>query len=77
MNHYIQFAVTIERHEASGACVARCADFPGKTGVGATEEEAVAHLRARMPAPPPSGRSPLPRPASPGISPPCPSRMTS
>ena len=49
MNQTIQFDVTVERHEPSGAFVATCAEFPRKSGIGATEEEAVADLRARMP----------------------------
>lgn len=41
----LEFDVTVERHEPSGAFVARCADFPGKVGIGLTEAEAVADLR--------------------------------
>lgn len=50
MNLKLEFDVTVERHEPSGAFVARSADFPGKVGIGLTEDEAVADLRARMPA---------------------------
>lgn len=55
----IQFELTVERHEPSGAFLAPCPEFPGKSGYGLTEEEAVAHLRARMPAAP---LRPLPTP---------------
>lgn len=65
MNHTIQFEVTVERHEPSGAFVARCADFPGKIGIGLTEEEAVADLRADVPRPRPE---PI-RPYQPGTNP--------
>lgn len=41
----IEFDVTVEVHEPSGAFVARCGDFPGKVGIGLTEAEAVADLR--------------------------------
>ena len=49
MTQTIQFEVIVERHEPSGAFVATCADFPRKSGVGPTEAEAVADLRAKMP----------------------------
>jgi hypothetical protein len=54
MTQTIQFEVAVERHEASGAFVARCADFPGKIGIGLTEDEAVADLRVAVltPVPP-------------------------
>jgi hypothetical protein len=48
MTASISFDVTVERHEPSGAFVARCADFPGKVGIGLTEAEAVADLRAHV-----------------------------
>jgi hypothetical protein len=54
MPHTISFEVTVERHEPSGAFVARCVAFPGKVGIGLTEDEAVADLRvfALIPVPP-------------------------
>lgn len=68
MTQTISFEVTVERHEPSGAFVAKCADFPRKVGIGLTEEEAVADLRARMPQqflqplpPPPAGVNPWQR----------------
>ncbi len=55
MTASITFDVTVEVHEPSGAFVAKCADFPGKVGIGTTEAEAVADLRAFVltPVPPP------------------------
>ena len=53
MNLKLEFDVTVERHEPSGAFVARCVDFPGKVGIGLTEEEAAANLRAHVLRPPP------------------------
>ena len=67
MTQTIQFEVTVERHEPSGAFVATCAEFPRKSGIGTTPEEAVAHLRERMPQPflqplpPPSNTNPWAR----------------
>jgi hypothetical protein len=48
MTATISFEVTVDRHEPSGAFVARSADFPRKVGIGLTEEEAVAELRAHI-----------------------------
>jgi len=50
MTTSISFDVTVERHEPSGAFVATCPDFPRKSGIGQTEDEAVADLKRRMPA---------------------------
>jgi hypothetical protein len=61
MTASIWFDVTVERHEPSGAFVARCADFPGKVGIGLTEAEAVADLRVFILTPVP----PLPPPPTP------------
>ncbi len=54
MNLKLEFDVTVERHEPSGAFVARCADFPDKVGIGLTEEEAVTDLRVFVTTPVPS-----------------------
>lgn len=59
MNPVIQFEVTVERHEPSGAFVARCADFPKKIGIGLTEDEAVADLRAHVLRPTPEPIRPV------------------
>jgi hypothetical protein len=48
MTQAITFQVTVERHEPSGAFVARCADFQGKVGIGDTSDEAVSELRAHI-----------------------------
>ena len=53
MNLKLEFDVTVERHEPSGAFVARCADFPGKVGIGLTETEALDDLRVFVLAPVP------------------------
>ncbi len=64
MTQTIQFDVTVERHEPSGAFVATCADFPRKSGIGQSEAEAVADLRRWMPhqflqpIPPPTAGNP-------------------
>ena len=60
MPHSISFDVTVEPHPPSGAFVARCGDFPGKVGIGPTEEEAVADLRAHVLRPPPEPILPHP-----------------
>jgi hypothetical protein len=65
MPHTISFDVSVERHEPSGAFVARCADFPRKIGIGVTAEEAVTALRAHLLRPPPE---PI-RPVGPGGNP--------
>lgn len=51
MTTTISFEVTVERHEPSGAFVARCINFPRKSGIGLTEDEAVADLKRRLPEP--------------------------
>lgn len=63
MPHAISFEVTVERHEPSGAFVARCADFPGRVGIGLTEDEAVADLRVFVLTPVPP-LPPVPTPTS-------------
>jgi hypothetical protein len=66
MTQAISFDVTVERHEPSGAFVARCSDFPRKIGIGLTEEEAVADLRAFILAPmPPLPAVPTPATGNP------------
>ena len=65
MTASISFDVTVEPHEPSGAFVARCGDFPGKVGIGLTEAEAVAQLRAHVLRPTPRPILPL----SPGRNP--------
>ena len=60
MRQIISFEVTVERHAESGAFVARCTDFPRKVGIGLTEEEAVADLRAHVLRPTPQPILPHP-----------------
>ncbi len=59
MTQAISFPVTVERHEPSGAFVARCGDFEGKIGIGLTEDEAVADLRAHVLRPTPEPIRPV------------------
>ena len=67
MTQAISFAVTVERHEPSGAFVARCGDFEGKIGIGLTEDEAVADLRAHVLRPTPEPIRPYPPGTNPWV----------
>jgi hypothetical protein len=64
MTTTIQFDVTVEKHEPSGAFVARSAEFSSKIGIGLTEDESVADLRAHVLRPAPQPLRP-PHPATP------------